>query len=75
MEISTRTEHRTRIIVAAAFLGATFIALTPATAHATRLPADPVAFVGTPLVLAEMVTEGHAAVVRAALEELRSDVG
>jgi len=75
METTTRTQHRTSTIVAAAFLGAAFLALTPTAAHASRLPADPIAFVGTPVSLAELVTEGHAATVRAAIDELRSDIG
>ena len=75
MNIITRTQHRTSTIVAAAFLGATFLALTPAAAHATRIPADPIAFVGTPVLLAQLVESGHAATVRAAIQELRSDIG
>jgi len=75
MEITTCTQHRTAVTLAAAFLGATLIALTPAAAHASRLPADPIAFVGTPVSLAQLVTDGHAETVWAAIEELRSDVG
>jgi hypothetical protein len=75
METITSTQHRIAATVAAAFLGATVLALTPSAAHATRLPADPITFVGTPVLLAQLVTEGHAATVRAAIQELRSDVG
>ena len=53
----------------------TAVVLAPSPAQATRIPADPVAFVPTPVALAQMTNDAHAANVRAALQELRSDVG
>lgn len=60
--------------LAAVLLALTSLALLPAPAHAIRIPADPVAFVTTPVLLAQLTTSGHAASVWAAIEELRADV-
>jgi hypothetical protein len=66
--------HRTASTVVAGIFGLTLLALAPAPADATRIPADPITFVPTPTALAQLVTDGHAANVRAAIQELRSDV-
>jgi hypothetical protein len=66
--------HRTASTVVAGIFGLTLLALAPAPANATRIPADPITFVPTPTALAQLVTDGHAANVRAAIQELRSDV-
>jgi hypothetical protein len=61
--------------IAAGLFAITALALAPSPAQATRIPADPIAFVATPVALVQMTNDAHAANVRAALQELRSDVG
>jgi hypothetical protein len=65
--------HRTTSTVVAGIFGLTLLALVPAPAQATRIPADPMAFVPTPTALTQLVSDGHATNVRAALQELQSD--
>jgi hypothetical protein len=65
--------HRTTSTVVAGIFGLTLLALAPAPADATRIPADPMAFVPTPTALTQLVSDGHATNVRAALQELQSD--
>ena len=50
------------------------LVVVPTAAHATRIPSDPLAFATTPIALARMVYDAHAANVRAGLDELRLDV-
>jgi hypothetical protein len=68
---TNNNSHRT--IAAAGFVCLTTILLAPVPAHASRLPADPLTFVGTPTVLSRVVNDAHAANVRAALDDLRAD--
>jgi hypothetical protein len=70
---TTRTQHRITTS-AAALIGAAAFVLTPAVAHASRIPADPVAFVPTPSAVAQLVTSGHAANVIAALSDHLDDL-
>jgi hypothetical protein len=67
------SHHRTATTVVAGLFGLTVLALAPAPAQASRIPADPMAFVPTPTALTQLVTDGHASNVRAALQELWSD--
>ena len=70
----TRTHvTRTMTVTAAGTLCLAALLFGPTPAQASRLPADPFTFVGTPLTLTRLVDDGHAARVRAALEEIRSD--
>jgi hypothetical protein len=70
---TTRTQHRITTS-AATFIGLAAFVLTPAVAQASRIPADPVAFVPTPSAVAQLVTGGHAANVIAALSDHLDDV-
>jgi hypothetical protein len=70
-----RIHHRTTTTALAGLFALTVLGLAPAPAQATRIPADPIAFVATPVALVQMTNDAHAANVRAALQELRSDVG
>lgn len=70
---TTRTQHRVTTS-AAALIGVAAFLLTPAVAQASRIPADPVAFVPTPSAVAQLVTSGHASNVWTALQDLRDDV-
>jgi hypothetical protein len=45
------------------------LVLSPA-AHASRLPADPLAFAPTPFVASQLVADSHAASVQAALADV-----
>jgi len=72
---TTTTHHRITTTIMAGFFALAAIAFVPAAAQASRIPADPVAFVPTPSSLAQLVTDGHAANVWTAIEELRADVG
>jgi hypothetical protein len=72
---TTLSRPRITTRIAAGLFAMTALALAPSPAQATRIPADPVAFVPTPVALAQMTIDAHAASVRAALQELRSDVG
>lgn len=65
--------HRTATTLAAGAVALTGLLLAPAPAQASRIPADPITFVATPLLLAQMTTEAHTASVRAALQDLQSD--
>ncbi|MGY2874647.1 hypothetical protein ACVW00_001837 [Marmoricola sp. URHA0025 HA25] len=58
--------------VAAAGLFALTALLLASPAQATKLPADPMTFVGTPIALAQLVNDSHATNVWAALADLRS---
>jgi hypothetical protein len=64
-------QHRTSTL--AALFTLTVLALVPSPAQATRIPADPIAFVPTPMALSQLVTDGHASNVRSALDELSAD--
>ena len=68
------SHHRTTITVLSGLFALTMLAMVPAPALATRIPADPVVtFVPTPAALSHLVTDGHASNVRAALQDLWSD--
>jgi hypothetical protein len=71
----TRRTRRTHTVatVLAGLLGVTVLALIPAPAQASRIPADPMAFVPTPTALSQLVTDGHASSVRSALQDLWAD--
>jgi hypothetical protein len=64
---------RTAATVLSGLFAVTVLALIPAPAQASRIPADPITFVPTPTGLAHLVTDGHASNVRSALAELRAD--
>jgi hypothetical protein len=64
--------HRISATVAGLVGLAAFLLAAPA--QATRIPADPVAFIATPVLQTQLVTAGHAANVRAALADLLGDV-
>lgn len=70
---TTRTQHRITTS-AATLIGLAAFVLTPAVAQASRIPADPVAFVPTPSAVAQLVTGGHAANVIAALSDHLDDL-
>lgn len=65
--------HRIATTVLAGLFGLTVLALVPAPAQASRIPADPITFVPTPTSLSQLVSDGHASNVRAALQDLWSD--
>ena len=67
------SRHRAATTVLAGVLGLTVLALAPAPAQASRIPADPMTFVPTPTALAQLVSDGHASNVRSALQDLWSD--
>jgi hypothetical protein len=69
MELSN---HRTPAVLAAALFALATVALTPGSADASRLPADPITFVGTPAPVARFVIDAQAANVWAELLDLRS---
>ena len=46
--------------------------LLAAPAQASRIPADPMTFAGTPVAVSQLVNGAHAASVWAALEDLRA---
>jgi hypothetical protein len=58
----------------ATLIGLAAFVLAPSVAQASRIPADPVAFVPTPSSLAQLVTDGHAANVIAALSDHLGDL-
>jgi hypothetical protein len=64
-----RTHHRTHAL-AAALLAVTAVALSTGPAHASRLPADPLALVGAPAPMARFVLAAQADHVWAALEDI-----
>jgi hypothetical protein len=70
MELSTH--RRTSALLASALFAIAAVASTPGAAHASRLPADPLTFVGTPVSLDRVVLDAHAANVWAAVLELHS---
>ena len=66
------TLHRSTTFASCALITLATLALPAASADASRLPADPIAFVGTPAPLARFVIETQAIHVRAALADLHS---
>jgi hypothetical protein len=70
MELSTH--HRTSTALASALIAVAAVVAVPGAAHATRLPADPITFVGTPAPMARFVIEAQAANVWAALQDIQS---
>jgi len=71
METITLTQHRiTSTAVAGLFALAALMFAAPA--NASRIPADPMTFVGTPVALSQLVNDSHAANVWAALADLRA---
>jgi hypothetical protein len=65
--------NRTATTIAAGAVALTGLLLVPAPAQASRIPADPITFVATPLALAQMTADAHATNVRSALQDLQSD--
>ena len=70
MELTTH--HRTSTVLLAGLFALTAVTLAPATAHASRLPADPITYVGAPIALTRLVLDTQAANVWAALADIRS---
>jgi hypothetical protein len=70
---TTHTHHRTATTVLSGLFALTVIALVPAQASAALMPADPDTFVPTPTAVSQLVTDGHASNVRAAIQDLWSD--
>jgi hypothetical protein len=70
MHLRTYTQSA---VTAAGLLCLTTLLLVPVPAQASRLPADPFTFVGTPAPAWRLVYDNQAANVRAALEDLRAD--
>jgi hypothetical protein len=66
--------HRITTTVLSGLFAVTVLALVPATAEASRIPADPIMFVPTPVQLSQLVATTHASNVRAALQDHRADV-
>lgn len=48
--------------------------MTPTAAQATRLPADPMTFVVTPILQSRLVADAHAANIRSELQDLMTDL-
>jgi hypothetical protein len=71
MNTFTRTQRPTTFIPAG-MLALAAIALA-APADASRIPADPTTFAGTPIAVSQLVNGSHAANVWAALEDLRAE--
>jgi hypothetical protein len=69
----THSHRNTTASVLAGLFATTVLVLAASPAHATRIPADPIAFVPTPMAVAHIVNEGHASSIRAALHDLGSD--
>lgn len=69
MELSN---HHTSAALASALFALAAVATTPGAAQASRLPADPITFVGTPAPVARFVIDAQAANVWAVLRDLRS---
>jgi hypothetical protein len=74
MESITTTQPRITTTILAGLFAVAAVAFVPAAAQASRIPADPVAFVPTPVLLSQLVTDSHASSVWTALQELRADV-
>jgi hypothetical protein len=72
--METTFSHRRTTTSVAALIGAAAFVLAPTVAQASRIPADPVAFVPTPTAVAQLVTSGHAANVIAALTDHLADL-
>jgi hypothetical protein len=72
METITTTRRITT--ATAAMIGLAAFVLAPSIAQASRIPADPVAFVPTPTAVAQLVSGGHAANVIAALNDHLDDL-
>lgn len=70
MELSTH--HRTTGLLASALFVIAAVASTPGAAHANRLPADPLTFVGTPVSLTRVVLDAQATNVWAELLDLHA---
>ena len=64
--------HRTAALALSGLFVLTALGLSSGAASASRLPADPITFVGTPAPMARYVLDAQAAHVWAALEDLRS---
>jgi hypothetical protein len=70
---TTQSDHHTATATLAALFTLTVLALVPAPAQASRIPADPMAFVPSPTALSQLVADGHASSVRSALDDLSAD--
>jgi hypothetical protein len=60
---------RSSSLLAGAF-ALSVLVLAPSSAHASRLPADPLGTLVTPLASTQLVTDAHAASVQAAIADL-----
>ena len=69
----SNTHRHTAAAVMSGLFALTALALVPAPANASRIPADPVTFVPTPTATSQLVAGGHASNVQAALQDLWSD--
>ena len=70
---TTATHHRITTATAT-LIGLAAFVLAASVAQASRIPADPVAFVPTPSAVAQLVSGGHAANVIAALSDHLDDL-
>ena len=67
-----RTLHRSTTLAFCGLVTLVTIAVPTGSANASRLPADPITFVGTPAPMARYVIDAQANHVWAALEDLHS---
>ena len=70
MELNTH--HRTPALALAGLLALTALGVSTGPASASRLPADPITFVGTPAPMARFVLDNQASHVWAAIEDIHS---
>jgi hypothetical protein len=71
MNTLTHTQRIISTSAAAGLLARTTLVLAPAASQASRLPADPVVTFAAPAPASQPVSNGHAASMRAVLEDLR----
>jgi hypothetical protein len=71
--METSTQHPVTGILLAGLFALAAVVAAPAAAQASRLPADPMTYVGTPASLARAVIDSQATNVWAALEDIRSE--
>lgn len=67
-----RTLHRSTALAFCGLVALATLAFPTSSADASRLPADPITFVGTPAPIARFVIDAQANHVWAALEDLHS---
>ena len=71
MNTLTHSQRIIRTSAAAGLLALSTLVLSPASSQASRLPADPIVTVAAPAPTSQPVSNGHAASMRAVLEDLR----